>query len=290
MTNIFDSHAHYDDGWFDSDRDELLASLPDKGVCGIVNNSVDLNNAKTVLALAEKYPFIYAAVGIHPENLEGLPEDYLDRIAELTKHPKVVAIGETGLDYHWDIPKDAQNHVFEEQLQLSLELGMPIIVHDREAHGDTFDKLRKYRPNALVHCFSGSVELMREAFTGNKGSKRKVLIGGSRLMGYLSNLDYDRVVMSRESVSKWGIDFTEIRSKFGTLYLLLSEVFDECGMSECGLVLDPDYIQKYVHVPFSTEALNLKSSGLRNTDALVLTEASCLVLRYPKAHMRIVRR
>ena len=163
MTNIFDSHAHYDDGWFDSDRDELLASLPDKGVCGIVNNSVDLNNAKTVLALAEKYPFIYAAVGIHPENLEGLPEDYLDQIAELTRHPKVVAIGETGLDYHWDIPKDAQNRVFEEQLRLSLELGMPIIVHDREAHGDTFDKLRKYRPNALVHCFSGSVELMREA-------------------------------------------------------------------------------------------------------------------------------
>ncbi len=163
MTNIFDSHAHYDDGWFDGDRDELLASLPDKGVCGIVNNSVDLNNAKAVLALAEKYPFLYAAVGIHPENLEGLPEDYLDRIAALTKHPKVVAIGETGLDYHWDIPKDEQNRVFEEQLRLSLELGMPIVVHDREAHGDTFDLLRKYRPNALVHCFSGSVELMREA-------------------------------------------------------------------------------------------------------------------------------
>ena len=163
MTNIFDSHAHYDDGWFDGDRDELLASLPDKGVCGIVNNSVDLNNAKAVLALAEKYPFLYAAVGIHPENLEGLPEDYLDRITALTKHPKVVAIGETGLDYHWDIPKDEQNRVFEEQLRLSLELGMPIVVHDREAHGDTFDLLRKYRPNALVHCFSGSVELMREA-------------------------------------------------------------------------------------------------------------------------------
>lgn len=134
------------------------------------------------------------------------------------------------------------------------------------------------------------VELMREAFTGNSGSKRKVLLGGSRLMGYLSNLDYDRVVMSRESVSKWGIDFTEIRSKFGTLYLLLSEVFDECGMSECGLVIDPEYVQKYVHIPFSTESLNLKSSGVRNTDALVLTEASCLVLRYPKSHMRIVRR
>ncbi len=161
--NIFDSHAHYDDGWFDADRDALLASLPEKGVCGVVNNSVDLENAKRVIALAEQYDFIYAAVGIHPENLENLPGDYLAQIAELTKHPKVVAIGETGLDYHWDIPKPDQLRVFEEQLQLSIDLNMPIVVHDREAHGDTFDLLRKYKPNALVHCFSGSVELMREA-------------------------------------------------------------------------------------------------------------------------------
>ncbi|MBU5462365.1 TatD family hydrolase [Lachnoclostridium sp. MSJ-17] len=163
MTNIFDSHAHYDDGWFDEDRDSVLGSLPQKGVCGIVNNSVDIENAKRVIALAEKYDYIYAAVGIHPENLENLPGDYLDQIAELTKHPKVVAIGETGLDYHWDIPREEQKRVFEEQLKLSLDLRMPIVVHDREAHGDVFDLLRKYRPNALVHCFSGSVELMREA-------------------------------------------------------------------------------------------------------------------------------
>ena len=163
MTNIFDSHAHYDDGWFDEDRDSVLGSLPQKGVCGIVNNSVDIENAKRVIALAEKYDYIYAAVGIHPENLENLPGDYLDQIARLTKHPKVVAVGETGLDYHWDIPREEQKRVFEEQLRLSLDLKMPIIVHDREAHGDVFDLLRKYRPNALVHCFSGSVELMREA-------------------------------------------------------------------------------------------------------------------------------
>ena len=134
------------------------------------------------------------------------------------------------------------------------------------------------------------VELMREAFTGNKGSKRKVLIGGSRLIGMLSKLDYTRVVTSNEKVSKWGIDFTEVHSKFGTLYIMLSEVFDECGMAESGLVIDPEYLQKYSHVPFSSESLNLKSSGLRNTDALVLTEVSCLVLRYPNAHMRIVQR
>ena len=163
MTNIFDAHAHYDDGWFDDDRAAVLASLPEKGVCGIVNNSVDIENAKTVLALSERYDYVYAAVGCHPENLEGLPEDYLDQIAALSRHPKAVAIGETGLDYHWDIPRDLQRRVFEEQIRLSLDLKMPLIVHDREAHGDVFDLLRRYRPHALVHCFSGSVELMREA-------------------------------------------------------------------------------------------------------------------------------
>ena len=161
--NIFDAHAHYDDSWFDEDRDELLASLPEKGVCGVVNNAVDLKTAAKAIEFAEKYDYFYAAVGYHPENIIGIPDDYLEKIAELTKHPKVVAIGETGLDYHWDTPKDLQKRVFEEQIKLSLDLKMPLVVHDREAHGDTFDFLRKYKPNALVHCFSGSVELMREA-------------------------------------------------------------------------------------------------------------------------------
>ena len=134
------------------------------------------------------------------------------------------------------------------------------------------------------------VDIMREAFTGNAGSKRKILLGGSRLIGLFSRLDYTRVISAGESVSKWGIDFTELRSKFGTLYLLLSEIFDECGMPDNGLVIDPEYIQKYSHIPFSAESLNLKASGMRNTDALVMSEASCLVLRYPKAHMRIVVR
>ena len=134
---------------------------------------------------------------------------------------------------------------------------------------------------------SSMVNLMQKAFTGNAGSKRKILIGGSDLISRISKLDYTRVITAGQHVSKWGIDFTEIRSKFGCLYLLLSEVFDEMGMSENGIVIDPEYIQKYVHIPFSTEQLNLKKSGVRNVDALVMTEASCLVLRYPKAHMRI---
>ena len=161
--NIFDAHAHYDDDWFDEDREELLGSIQNKGVCGIVNNSVNLETAAKSIEFAEKYDFMYAAVGFHPENIENMPENYLDSLAKLCEHKKVVAIGETGLDYHWETPRDIQKIVFEEQIKLSLDLDMPLVVHDREAHGDTFDYLRKYKPKALVHCFSGSVELMREA-------------------------------------------------------------------------------------------------------------------------------
>ena len=133
------------------------------------------------------------------------------------------------------------------------------------------------------------VEMMRTAFTGNAGSKRKVLIGGSGLISALNKQDYTKVITAGESVAKWGIDFTELRSKFGTLYVLMSEVFDECGRADDGLIIDPEYMQKYSHVPFTAESLNLKASGVRNVDATVLTEASCLVLRYPKAHVRIVK-
>ena len=144
--------------------------------------------------------------------------------------------------------------------------------------------------NASEFTTDEVVRIMRDAFTGNSGSKRKILIGGSGLISRFSKLDYNRIITAGQHVSKWGIDFTEIRSKFGCLYLMLSEVFDEVGMPDNGIIIDPEYIQKYTHIPFSTEQLNLKQSGVRNVDALVMTEASCLVLRYPKAHMRITSR
>ena len=140
----------------------MLSSMKENGVCGIVNNSVDLKTAKVCIDFCEKYDFMYGAVGFHPENLEDMPNEYLARVAELLKHTKIVAVGETGLEYHGDSPTDVQNRVFEEQIKLSLDVNMPIIVHDREAHGDTLNYLRKYKPKALVHCFSGSVEMMRE--------------------------------------------------------------------------------------------------------------------------------
>lgn len=133
------------------------------------------------------------------------------------------------------------------------------------------------------------IDMMKKAFTGNAGNKRKILIGGSDLIGNLNKLESTKIVSAGENVVKWGIDFSEIRSKFGKFYVLLSEVFDECGMSNEGIVIDPEYIQKYSHIPFNTEAIDLKAAGVRNTDAIVVTEASCLTLRYPNAHMRIIK-
>lgn len=133
------------------------------------------------------------------------------------------------------------------------------------------------------------VEMARTAFVGNSGSNRKLLIGGSALISRLHKVDQiQRVVSARDFVTKWGIDFNEIHTKFGTFYVLLSETFDDCGMPDAGMIIDPEYITKYSHIPFRTERLDLRSAGVRNSDAVVVTEASCLVLRMPSAHFRLV--
>lgn len=162
VQNIFDAHAHYDDKWFDEDRDELLSSMKESGVSYILCAAVDIPSAETLLSYTKRYDHFYACVGVHPENLEGLQEDYLDRITALLQDDKAVAIGEIGLDYHWEIEREAQHRVFEDQLKLSKELDVPVVIHDREAHGDVMDYLRRYRPKGLLHCYSGSVEMLKE--------------------------------------------------------------------------------------------------------------------------------
>jgi hypothetical protein len=132
------------------------------------------------------------------------------------------------------------------------------------------------------------VSMCRKAFTGNTGSKRKILIGGSGFIEKLSTMESEKVIQAGETMVKWGVEFHEIRSNFGTLYVVHSEVFDQCGHENDAMIIDPEYMTKYVHVPFRTEKLDLRSSGLRNTDAIVITEASCLVLRYPQSHMRVL--
>lgn len=162
--NIFDSHAHYDDESFDNDCESLIGDLLDnKGVCGIVNNSVDLDSAQKLLELAEKFYNVYSTVGFHPENLIDVPKDYLYQMEQFLKNDKVVAIGEIGLDYHWDTPHDLQHKYFAEQMELAKALDVPVVIHNREAHGDTMDFLRKFKlKKCLIHCYSGSVEMLSE--------------------------------------------------------------------------------------------------------------------------------
>lgn len=132
------------------------------------------------------------------------------------------------------------------------------------------------------------IDLCSAAFTRNAGSKQKLLIAGTRLMESLSRMECTRSITAGDTMVRWGIEFKEIRSNFGSLLVLHSEVFDQCGHESDGLVVDPEYVTKYVHLPFKVEKLDLRRSGQRNTDAVVITEASCLVLRYPDAHMRVI--
>ncbi len=162
-SNIFDTHAHYDDSRFAEDRYELLSSLKDKGVSQIINCGCDLKSSLTTVALSEKYDFIYAAVGVHAHEAEETTESDLAEIEKLYKNNRVVAVGEIGLDYHYDFsPRERQLEIFEKQLILAKKLKLPVIIHDREAHEDTMNLLKKYRPEGVVHCFSGSAEMAKE--------------------------------------------------------------------------------------------------------------------------------
>lgn len=163
MNGIFDSHAHYDDEKYDSDREQVIANIQQKGVCNVINIGCDIKSSEKSIALAEKYPIFYAAVGIHPHTAGEVAEGYIDRLRVISAHEKVVAIGEIGLDYHYDFaPRVVQQKVFEEQLLLAQELDMPVIIHSREATEDTLKLLNKYMPKGVVHCFTGSAQTAKE--------------------------------------------------------------------------------------------------------------------------------
>ena len=162
---MFDTHAHYDDERFDSDRAGLLASLPESGVGLVVNPGCDIETSRRALAIAEAYPHVYAAVGYHPENCAPYKPEDIAVLREMARHPKAVAIGEIGLDYHWaeNPPKEFQQEVFRRQLALAEELKLPAVVHDRDAHADCLAIVREFPGvRGVFHCFSGSVETARE--------------------------------------------------------------------------------------------------------------------------------
>ena len=162
---IFDTHAHYDDSRFDADRDALLSALPDAGVGLVLDPGCDIPSSQAAAALSERYSHVYAAAGIHPEECGSFHEGELDTLRKLLSRPKVVAVGEIGLDYYWEEnpPRELQKTVFRKQLALAEELRLPVIIHDREAHGDTMDIIREFPAvTGVFHCFSGSPEMATE--------------------------------------------------------------------------------------------------------------------------------
>lgn len=161
---MFDTHAHYFKEDFGEELFELLADLPSKNVGRILAVGCDLESSREEIALSERFDYIFAAAGIHPEHAAEVPENWESELRGLLSLEKAVALGEIGLDYHYPdgAPKDVQREVFTRQLQIARELDMPVIIHSRDAMGDTLEILREYKPRGVMHCFSGSAESARE--------------------------------------------------------------------------------------------------------------------------------
>lgn len=163
MGKIFDTHAHYMKSDFGGDLDKILAELPSKNVGRVLAIGCDIPSSMEEIALAERYDYIYAAAGIHPEHAADVPEDWERELEKLLAHKKVAALGEIGLDYHYPEPaKDIQQEIFVKQLEMAKRLDMPVVIHSRDACGDTMEILREYKPRGVLHCFSGSAETARE--------------------------------------------------------------------------------------------------------------------------------
>lgn len=162
---IFDSHAHYDDEAFNEDREQIIKELRENEIIGVLNCGASLEGARDSVKLSDKYDFFYAAVGIHPEFADVVNDEVIEELRNLSKNAKVKAIGEIGLDYHYEEnpPREVQKDAFIRQMKLAEELGLPVVIHNREAHGDTLEILRQFpKVRGVVHCFSGSLEMARE--------------------------------------------------------------------------------------------------------------------------------
>jgi hypothetical protein len=199
----------------------------------------------------------------------------------------------------WSLSDQEESAIFDMRLGMekSFLFGMKNRIINPETNGEVFltGGIWNQAGREVNYSIAGLtpeswVKVMRTAFTGSGGNSRKVLVAGSGLIESLSCIDStsQRVITSGQVVTKWGLDLREIHSKFGTLYVVYSEVFDLCNRADDGLILDPEYMTKYIHIPFNATTLDLRTSGQRNTEAVVLTEASCLVLRYPNVHTRVV--
>ena len=241
---LFDTHAHYDADAFDADRLEVLASMPGQGVELILNPGCDLKSSQTAVELAERFPFVYAAVGVHPEECADWDAEHDIPVLEaLAQNPKVRAIGEIGLDYHWpdNPPRELQQQVFHAQLELAEKLDLPVIVHDRDAHHDCLDIVRAHpKVTGVYHCYSGGVEdakiLMKLgwmiSFTGSITFKN-----ARRALEVIDLLPMDRIMIETDSPYLSPEPFRGRRNDSGRVHLVAEAIARRKG-------LDPEEVAR----------------------------------------------
>ena len=233
---LFDTHAHLDDRAFRDDRDALIAGLPEKGVELIMNPGCSLESSRNAVALAEKYPHVYAAVGSHPDVADEVNDTVLDEYRKLCKLPKVKAIGEIGIDYHYeDIPRDLQLKAFRMQMELAKEVGLPVIVHEREAHEDGMAVVKEFPDvTGVFHCYSGSAEMARQlvdlgwyiGFTGVLTFKN-----ARKAVETAASIPLDRIVLETDCPYMAPEPFRGKRNDPGYVYRMAEKLAEIRGMT-----------------------------------------------------------
>ncbi len=232
---LFDTHAHLDDRAFDTDRQALLASFAGSGVTLVMNPGCSLESSKNAVALAETYPWVYAAVGSHPDAADEVNDAVLEEYRKLSSHPKVRAIGEIGIDYHYeDIPRQLQMKAFRMQLELAREVKLPVIVHERDAHEDGLALAKEFKDvGGVFHCFSGSAEMARQlvdlgwyiGFTGVLTFKN-----ARRAIEAAQAIPLDRVVLETDCPYMAPEPFRGKRNHPGYLYRMAEKLAEIKGM------------------------------------------------------------
>ena len=234
---LFDTHAHMDDTAFDTDREELLASLPERGIQLLMNPGCSLESSRNASRLSQEYGYIYAAVGSHPDAADEVNEDVLEEYRKLCKlNSKIKAIGEIGLDYHYeDIPRDIQLKAFRMQMELAKELDLPVIVHEREAHEDGMKVVDEFpEVTGVFHCYSGSAEMAKELI------KRGWYIGFTGVLTFknarkaievASVIPLDRIVLETDCPYMSPEPFRGKRNDPGKLYRMVEKLAEIRGLT-----------------------------------------------------------
>ena len=234
---LFDTHAHMDDRAFDTDREELLSALPGQGLALVMNPGCSLESSRNAVRLAKEYDYVYAAVGSHPDAADEVDEAVLEEYRELCKlNPKVKAIGEIGLDYHYeDIPRDIQLKAFRAQMELARELGLPVIVHERDAHEDGMAVVRDFpEVTGVFHCYSGSAEMARQlvdrgwyiGFTGVLTFKN-----ARKAIEVASSIPLERIVLETDCPYMAPEPFRGRRNDPGKIYRMAEKLAEIRGLS-----------------------------------------------------------